>query len=328
MYVKRSPCTHQPCFDHYVDVNFADELRATPEIRSLSFVDIAKEVGRRWQELSVEKKRLWENQAARAMQEFEEQMCEYKNTQNWRIYQSYLAEFRSQHHPRVRGKRATLSREGSSNLRHDSCPSPSPSSESSMSFPSVSTSIEASLCHNALTLACSELVSLRGEILGPGVRPYDEQHLPPESLVRRAMYAFVQGTGSLLYILTIPQADEILDRVYRPQKRVDAMTLSECFVVAAMGAHYDMETFPDPIRRVLYASGAMLFDEKSATLDYMRGMRLLLSLAFYALLEKHLSSRYLIGKQSLTTEYASQLGTDPLQRQDYKLRVGSARCLF
>lgn len=110
------------------------------------------------------------------------------------------------------------------------------------------------------------------------------------------MYAFVQGTGSLLYMWTYAQVDEILDRTYRPQQPVDAMTLAECFTVAAMGAHYDMDCFPDRIRRVLYASGTLCFNEKTARFDYMRTMRLLLATAFYALLEKHMSARYVLGR--------------------------------
>jgi hypothetical protein len=281
-------------------VNFADDLRASPEISALSFVDIAREVGRRWQELPPEKKRVWESNAARAMQEFEAQMDEYKKTHNYRRYQNYLAEFKAQQQPPTNGKRPNAARTDSFMRRDDSRASPSGSSDSPLSSLSfASTNTEAEQCHNALTLAFSELVSLRGEILGQGIRPYDEQHLPSEELVRRAMYAFVQGTGSLLYMWTYREVDEILDRIYRPQTPVDAMTLAECFTVAAMGAHYDMDCFPDRLRRVLYASGTLQFNEKTARVDYLRTMRLLLSMAFYALLEKHMSARYLIGKSSL-----------------------------
>ncbi|KAF2683047.1 hypothetical protein K458DRAFT_49822 [Lentithecium fluviatile CBS 122367] len=290
------PDTNAPKKPKTAYVNFADDLRSSPEISALSFVDIAREVGRRWQELPPEKKRVWESNAARAMQEFEAQMDEYKKTENWRKYQNYLVEFKAQQQAASNGKRPSTATRTDSFVRRDySRVSPSASSDSPVSnLSSGSTSTEAEQCHNALTLAFSELVSLRGEILGQGIRPYDEQHLPPEELVRRAMYAFVRGTGSLLYMWTYREVDEILDRIYRPQKPVDAMTLAECFTVAAMGAHYDMDCFPDRIRRVLYASGTLCFNEKTARLDYLRTMRLLLSMAFYALLEKHLSARYLI----------------------------------
>ena len=281
------------------DVNFADQLRTDPEVSQLTFVNIAREVGRRWQDLPAEQKRVWESNAARAMQEFEAQMDEYRKTDNWRKYQAYLHEFKTQQSTSTPGKRPANSRsttDTSNNTRRLSRASPS-SSDSPTSVPSnSSTGTEAETCHNALTLAFSELVMLRGEILNQGPRPYDEQHLPSEELVRRSMYAFIRGTGSLLFMWTYEQADEISDRIYRPQRRVDAMTLAECFTVAAMGAHYDMDCFPDRIRRVLYASGTLHFHEQTARQDYFRTMRLLLSMSFYALLEKHMSARYLIGE--------------------------------
>jgi hypothetical protein len=281
-------------------VNFADQLRTDPVVSQLSFVNIAREVGRRWQDLPADQKRVWESNAARAMQEFEAQMDEYKKTDSWRRYQVYLKEFRSQQvqsQPPT-GKRPQASRsttDSSNNTRVMSCASPS-STGSPTTAQLSPAGIDAEVCHDALTLAFSELVTLRGEILNMGTQPYDEHHLPPEKLVKRAMYAFIRGTGSLLFIWTYEQADEVLDRLYRPQKPLDAMTLAECFTVAAMGAHYDVDCFPDRIRKVLYASGTLHFHEQTARQDYMRTMRLMLFMSFYALLEKHLSARYLTGE--------------------------------
>ncbi|KAF1972615.1 hypothetical protein BU23DRAFT_580742 [Bimuria novae-zelandiae CBS 107.79] len=281
-------------------VNFADQLRTDPEIGSLSFVDIAREVGRRWQQLAPEQKRIWESHAARALQEYEAQMDEYKKTENSRRYQAYLIDFRAQQQSsskapsRPSQSRTTIS-SSLTPAQDYSQVSPSVSYESMTSIASSAMTLGggAEACHNALTLAFSEFVSLRGEILGQSVRPYDAQNLPPEELVRKAMYALVQGTGSLLYMWTCPQADEILDRIYRPQKPVDAMTLAECFIIAAMGAHYDMDSVPDRTRQILYASATLCFNEQTARFDYLRTMRLLLATAFYALLEKHMSARYL-----------------------------------
>jgi hypothetical protein len=292
-------------------VNFADQLRTDPEVSQLSFVNIAREVGRRWQDLPAENKRIWESNAARAMQEFESQMDEYKKTDNWKKYQHYLNEFKAQHPQLSSAKRPHASRSTTDSSNHTrvlSRASPS-SSESPTSAPSLtSVGCEAEVCHNALTLAFSELVTLRGEILNSGTQPYDEQNLPSEELIKRAMYAFIQGTGSIIFTWTYDQADAILDRIYRPQKRVDSMTLAECFTVAAMGAHYDMDCFPDRIRKVLYASGTLHFHEQTARQDYLRTMRLLLSMSFYALLEKHMSSRYLVGE--CATDPGEKVGTN------------------
>jgi hypothetical protein len=96
---------------------------------------------------------------------------------------------------------------------------------------------------------------------------------------------------------TYSQGNQLLDRIYHsPETPPDAMTLAECFTVAAMGAHYDIDCFPDHVRKLLYASGTMHFHEKTARQDYPRTMRLMLSMSFYGLLEKHMSARYLIGK--------------------------------
>lgn len=223
-------------------------------------------------------------------------MDEYKKTESWRKYQVYLNDFKTSQTPAMKAARPTASRIDSFIRGQSSRASPA-SSGSPSSVPSaMSTGTESELCHNALTLALSEIVSLRGEILADNVQPYDAQHLPSEELTRRAMYAFVSGTGSLLYMWTHAQVDELLDRIYRPNKPVDAMTLAECFTVASMGAHYDMDCFPDRVRRVLYASGTLYFHEHTARVDYFRTMRLLLSMSFYALLEKHMSARYLIGE--------------------------------
>jgi hypothetical protein len=292
-------------------VNFADQLRTDHEVSQLSFVNIAKEVGRRWQDLPAEQKRVWESTAARAMQEFESQMDEYKKTENWKKYQRYLNDFRTKQNQPASGKRPVASRsttDSSNNTQGYSHASPSSPESSTTAQPLPSPGLEAEACHNALTLAFSELVALRGEVLDSGTQPYDALNLPPEELVQRAIYAFIGGTGSLIFMWTYEQANLLLDRVYRPQVPVDSMTLAECFTVAAMGAHYDMDCFPDSIRKMLYASGTLHFHEQTARQDYLRTMRLLLSMSFYALLEKHLSSRYLVGE--FTVKRGWKVGTD------------------
>lgn len=45
-------------------VNFADHLRTDAEVAGMTFVDIAREVGRQWQVMDAETKQEWENQAA------------------------------------------------------------------------------------------------------------------------------------------------------------------------------------------------------------------------------------------------------------------------
>ena len=254
-------------------------------------------MGRRWQELAADHKCVWERDAARARQEYERKMDSYKQTDNFRKYQVYLANFKALQAQSAAGKRGGSSRGASHGLIDSSCASPE-SLESTYSQPSSSSgNTPAELCHSSLTLAFNELVSLRGEILNQGNPAYDEHHLPSEDMLRRSIYAFLEGTGSLVFMWTYTQVDDILNQIYRPVSgRVDPMTLAEGFTVAAMGAHYDIDCIPDRIRKVLYASGTQHFHETTARQDYARTMRLLLSMSFYALLQKHMSARYLIGK--------------------------------
>lgn len=305
-------------------MNFADQLRTDPQIAQLSFVLIAREVGRQWQELPLEQKRVWESNAARAMQEYESNMDKYKQTDEWRKYQVYLNDFKAQQAQATTGRRNLGARTSSQSTKEHSRASPETPESPGSSIPSSvsSSGIEAEVCHNALTLAFSELISLRGEILSQSIRPYDEHHLPPEELTRRSIFAFIRGTGSLLFMWTRQQADGILDRVYRPKGKIDPMDMAECFTIAAMGAHYDMECFPDRIRRVLYASGTLHFHELTARTDYLRTMRLLLSMSFYALLEKHMSARYLIGMYLLIRQV---LELNVSQLPACKSHAGSAR---
>ena len=78
------------------DVNFANHLRTDTAVSALSFVDVAKEVGKRWQDLSPQSKRRWESQAAQTGQEYEVQMDEYKKMDLYRKYQAYLENFERQ----------------------------------------------------------------------------------------------------------------------------------------------------------------------------------------------------------------------------------------
>ena len=67
-------------------VNFADRLRTDPTIANMSFVEIAREVGRQWQVMDSATKQKWETQAAAAMQEYEEQMEVYRRTDGFQEY--------------------------------------------------------------------------------------------------------------------------------------------------------------------------------------------------------------------------------------------------
>jgi hypothetical protein len=251
---------------------------------------------------------MWESQAARSLQEYEQHMDRYKRTELWREYQAYLNEFKAQQGPTTPARHPNSIRVNSFKREASSRGSPC-SADSPKSLPPSTSEPEAEASHSALAFAFGEINSLRGEILEHGVPLYGAYHLPAEDLVRRAMHAFVRGTGSLLFMWTFTEVDEILDRIYRSEGPADSLTLAECFIISAMGAYYDLDCCPDHLRRILYTSATLHFHENLARQDYLRTMRLLLSHSFYALLEKHLSARYLVGK-SLKRLYALSVPND------------------
>jgi hypothetical protein len=70
-----------------------EELKA----ESLSFTEIAKVVGERWQVLSPESREVYERQANGAKDKYYAELAEYKKTPQYAEYQEYLKEFKAKH---------------------------------------------------------------------------------------------------------------------------------------------------------------------------------------------------------------------------------------
>ncbi len=63
--------------------------------RSLSFTEIAKLVGENWQTLAPAEKEPYEQQAFAAKEKYAAKLAEYRQTENYRIYAEYLADFKA-----------------------------------------------------------------------------------------------------------------------------------------------------------------------------------------------------------------------------------------
>jgi len=61
----------------------------------LSFTDMAKLVGERWQLLPPGAREKYESQASTAKEKYNAQLAEYKKTDDYAIYQDYLADFKA-----------------------------------------------------------------------------------------------------------------------------------------------------------------------------------------------------------------------------------------
>jgi hypothetical protein len=71
------------------------EIRDELKDLNLSFTEIAKRVGERWQQLNPEGKEPFESQAALNKEKYNQAMARYKRTSSYRDYQEYLADFKA-----------------------------------------------------------------------------------------------------------------------------------------------------------------------------------------------------------------------------------------
>lgn len=89
-------------------VIFSNKMREDLKGRNLSFTEIAKFVGERWQNLSPSEKEHFEQQAFTAKERYVNQLMEYKKTSLFKKYSLYLAEFKARHSNQNLGKFGTF----------------------------------------------------------------------------------------------------------------------------------------------------------------------------------------------------------------------------
>ena len=95
-------------------VLFSNHIREEIKGKDLSFTDIAKLVGQRWQALSASEREPYETRAASLKETFNQHLVEYKKSDQYKQYTQYLAEFRAKHGGGVPdGKRPKLEEEAS-----------------------------------------------------------------------------------------------------------------------------------------------------------------------------------------------------------------------
>jgi hypothetical protein len=71
--------------------------------QDLSFTEIAKVVGERWQVVSTEEREECESQANSAKEKYYSRLAEYKKTPQYEAYQNYLEDFRAKHAAPAKG---------------------------------------------------------------------------------------------------------------------------------------------------------------------------------------------------------------------------------
>jgi hypothetical protein len=87
---------------HLADI--ASEVRETLRGQELSFTEIAKIVGERWQVLPADLRDACERQANSAKEKYYAELAEYKKRPEYESYQKYLEEFKAKHAAPPKGK--------------------------------------------------------------------------------------------------------------------------------------------------------------------------------------------------------------------------------
>jgi len=276
-------------------VNFSDHLRNDPSISSLSFVEIAREVGRRWQGLDPDEKHKWEREAAHAMQKWEEQMEAYKRTSAYQMYQNYLEQFKktpgkatrqrgvASQAQESRSTTQTLDFHGSPNSARSASETTSPGYYSS---PGRSDEVE-----HALEKAMAEINLVKQSYCD--IETYSPANPPPEERAGTGVSYFVLGTKSLIHTWRLEQVDEVLGRVYSRGAKPDHMSVAEVCATGSVGLLFTAERNPLPDMRVFYASAITNVDVLAEP-DSLRVARLLLNMAVCAIIEKQMVARYMV----------------------------------
>ena len=78
------------------------EVREHLKGKDLSFTEIAKTVGERWQVLAPDEKATYENKSQSMKDRYYAQLAEYKKTQDYAHYQNYLEDFKAKHEPKCK----------------------------------------------------------------------------------------------------------------------------------------------------------------------------------------------------------------------------------
>ncbi|KAJ4344777.1 uncharacterized protein N0V89_012521 [Didymosphaeria variabile] len=91
------PDEHAPERPPSAYVIFSNQVRETLKGQDLSFTEIAKIVGERWQVLPADSREACERQANSAKEKYYAELAEYKKTSEYELYQKYLEEFKAKH---------------------------------------------------------------------------------------------------------------------------------------------------------------------------------------------------------------------------------------
>jgi hypothetical protein len=256
----------------------------------MSFVDIAKEVGWRWQQMEPSVKQKYELEAAQDIQEYEDRMREYKQTTSYQEYQEYLLTFRKApakpSRPKLRSQppyEATFSSATFSNAQARRQTSSSPTTDIT-SLSNHETQL--------LSYAMGEFRRLVAEYRD--VKAFDLGHPPPRKLFESSMLALVDTAGPLLYTWDKQSAKQLLEKTSN-ESTTDRISMAELYISSALGSCFCLPPVEQSTSHQLMITGiAILEGVDISDLSPHRLLRILACLAIYSAQERHMSCKALI----------------------------------
>jgi hypothetical protein len=288
-------------------VLFSEHVRTDPAVSHLSFVEMAKEAGRRWKNISQEEKvRVWEEPATEKLREYTTELEQYKKTENYRSYQNYLEDFKRLRH----GPESTASLDDRASPSFESARSDqqqaSPSEEGHQFTRQGDTVDPFSLNRLSLDSASLHLISqveLGMEEVGQvakslGVNPhyFRINAFPPEDMTTTAVDAYLHGTGSLLYLWDHDEALNLIKSVYHRESGSTEPHTTELFAISAIGCYCDSQTITPSISDNFFQFFLSMLASPQDMCE-LRRMRLFTCLAIYRFTNHVESARKLMCKR-------------------------------
>ncbi|KFZ17804.1 hypothetical protein V501_01558 [Pseudogymnoascus sp. VKM F-4519 (FW-2642)] len=89
------PDENAPARPHSAYVIFSNKMREDLKGKSLSFTEIAKLVGKKWQYLTPSEKETYKQQGFAAKEKFMAELVEYNKTKSYKTYSEYLLDFKA-----------------------------------------------------------------------------------------------------------------------------------------------------------------------------------------------------------------------------------------
>jgi hypothetical protein len=284
-------------------VLFGEHVRSDPTLSLSSFADIAKETGKRWRELSHEQREnTWQIPAADRLQQYKEELEMYKQTDNYQRYQMYLNEFRHQQSAPELTQLGDLATSTSEPAPSKRLPTPSRGNNVESS-PQDGSDIEELVLEDQWQDISSPVKFGMEEVrhclrsLGMNSRLLRVAAFPPEDMTTKAVKAFLQGTGSLLYLWDNDEVLDLVKSVYDPQNDWKPVHATEVFAMSAVGAYCDADFNSSIGERFLHFFVSMLCSPSE--LHDFRRMRLFACLAICRFTSNVESARRLMCKHIL-----------------------------